>query len=168
MDRLPIYQTRSTRCLYPRRRPRQRVAMWLAGVVALLLLAIGLGHGFVALARGDATTPGAAAPANATRHNTAEQLREAVGRSPAATQPVATSLPAPAAQIVDTGGVGLLLRPTPGTDQPPLDVLPEGAVVALVGPEQASAGQLWRMVRDEQGREGWVAAGYLQQLPAEG
>ena len=42
---------------------------------------------------------------------------------------------------------------------------PEGAVMAVIGPEQTTEGRGWLPVRDAQGRVGWLASEYLTPEP---
>lgn len=80
----------------------------------------------------------------------------AMSAPPAATRPVASSL-----QVGNTGGLGVNLRPTPGTAQAPITALPEGTRLQALGETMSSGGRDWVKVRDASGSVGWVARAYL-------
>ncbi|MFN0074473.1 MAG: hypothetical protein ACKVVP_23575 [Chloroflexota bacterium] len=67
----------------------------------------------------------------------------------------------PSARVAGTGGEGVVLRSEASRAASMLTVVPEGAVVTLIGPEQVTEGRAWRPVRDSVGRVGWLAAEYL-------
>jgi hypothetical protein len=78
--------------------------------------------------------------------------------------------PVPVAQqrplyVTNTGADGLTLRRAPAADGERIAVLPNGAAVTPMGPEQQADGRSWRQVRDAQGREGWVASELLSASP---
>jgi hypothetical protein len=58
------------------------------------------------------------------------------------------------------GAAGLSLRSTPGTGDR-LKVLPDGEELIALGEEQQVAGRSWKLVKDTDGTEGWVAAEFL-------
>lgn len=68
-------------------------------------------------------------------------------------------------RVVNTGGSGLNLRPVPNANNAPIKMLPEGTIVAIIGPD-ANEGQFtWKHVRDPEGAEGWVGSSFLQPVP---
>lgn len=89
--------------------------------------------------------------------------------SPAAAAPPPpspTAVPPRFARIVNTNGLGVFLREEPGAQgnriQP---AIAEGAIVKLVGPEQAVQAQTWRLCEVEgRGVQGWAPAQYLLQV----
>ncbi len=95
--------------------------------------------------------------------------------TPVAPQPTPTAGPPPPVSptptrvptgvVTGTAGGGLWLRAAPGFSGETLIVLPEGTVVQLLEGQQEVDGTLWQQVRTEDGREGWVAASYLQINP---
>jgi len=68
--------------------------------------------------------------------------------------------PAPNARVTGTGADGLILRAEASRTASMIAVEPEGTVVTIIGPEQATD-RSWLPVRDAQGRVGWLAAEYL-------
>ncbi len=62
--------------------------------------------------------------------------------------------------ISRTGGARVRLRSEPGGNT--IALLPEGTVVIVLGEPQEHNGLLWIPVRDAAGREGWVAADYVE------
>jgi hypothetical protein len=171
MDNLPIYQTRSTRVLYPRRRWPRRLLLALG--VGALLIAVGalLGQSFLARAEVVAQHSPLAPPVPATV--TAGVTRaEPAGEAPARADRAPHLEPAPTASaasplqahVAGTEGLGLLLRAAPDTGSQPLAILPEGALVTLAGETLAGPDRAWVPVRDAAGSEGWVAAEYLAPL----
>lgn len=64
------------------------------------------------------------------------------------------------AWVAGTDGLGLRLRSAPGLGASILLVMPEGAVVTLLGGAQVADGYLWRQV-SYAGQEGWAASQYL-------
>ena len=91
--------------------------------------------------------------------------------------PAATSTPPPptapptrepdALVVVNTGALGLSVRPAPGSPDR-LTSVADGARLAPTGEEQQAGGRAWRKVRVPDGREGWVAAEFTRAAPAEG
>jgi hypothetical protein len=67
--------------------------------------------------------------------------------------------------VANTGSDGLSLRSTPATDGERIALLPEGSPVTPTGQEEQTGGRRWRQIRDQQGREGWVAADFLSASP---
>ncbi len=81
--------------------------------------------------------------------------------------PTTTPTPSPTptfsprlAVISRTGGSGVHLRADPGGKI--IAVLREGAIVIVLGEPVEVQGRLWLPVRDASGREGWVAADYVE------
>ena len=68
--------------------------------------------------------------------------------------------PAPNARVTGTGSDGLILRAEASRTASMVAVEPEGTVVVIIGPEQATD-RSWLPVRDAQGRVGWLASEYL-------
>jgi beta-lactamase class A len=66
----------------------------------------------------------------------------------------------PRAIVINTQGIGLRLRQTPGGNE--IAILPEGSVVILLeeAPREVD-GTLWRQVQSGNGDIGWVGADYL-------
>ncbi len=62
--------------------------------------------------------------------------------------------------VVNAAPDGVRLRPTPG-DGDPLKILADGSQVTALSDIRAVAGTDWRLVRDESGAEGWIAAEFL-------
>ncbi len=78
--------------------------------------------------------------------------------------PTATATPTPTftpalLRVLHTGGRGLLLRQSP--DGPVIGALNPGAPLWLLHVFQQQDGYVWGLVRDEQGRIGWVALPYV-------
>ncbi len=74
------------------------------------------------------------------------------------TLPVSTS--ATSARVAGTFGLGLRLHSAPSLSSPVLLVMPEGAVVTLLGGTQSADGHLWRNIGYGT-QTGWAAAEYL-------
>jgi hypothetical protein len=64
-------------------------------------------------------------------------------------------------QIANTDGQGARLRAEPSRSARSLQVVPDGAPVEAVGPEQDGEGLRWRPVRTPDGTKGWIAASLL-------
>jgi hypothetical protein len=73
--------------------------------------------------------------------------------------PSATPTP-PSLRVANTGGNGANLRDAPATGRV-LIILSDGALVAVVGPDQQASGKTWKEVRDGAGHVGWIVADYL-------
>lgn len=65
------------------------------------------------------------------------------------------------ARVTGTGGDGLILRAEASRASAQLGVIPEGAVVTVIGPEQFNDSRSWRPVRDGGGQVGWLASEFL-------
>jgi hypothetical protein len=91
--------------------------------------------------------------------------------------PAATATPPPptarptqepdALLVVNTGALGLSVRPAPGSPDR-LTSVTDGTRLAPTGEEQQAGTRIWRKVRVPDGREGWVAAEFTRAAPAEG
>jgi hypothetical protein len=82
--------------------------------------------------------------------------------------PDATMLPTMTVSIANaqvrvngTGAAGLFLRQAPSRTAEVLKTLPDGAVLQVVGANKTVEDVVWRNVRDSDGNEGWVSAGYV-------
>jgi hypothetical protein len=94
------------------------------------------------------------------------------------TVPAVVSAPSPipsntpltrTARVTSGGQGGANLRREPSMTSPLVTVVPEGAAVRILGPEQRSAdGQLWRQVEDSRGQQGWMVATALVETAASG
>jgi hypothetical protein len=86
---------------------------------------------------------------------------------PATAPPAPTATPAPRqARVANTSGLGANLRREPATTAPQVSVIPENAVVRILGPEERGPdGRLWRQIEDPRGNQGWIPADFLVELP---
>jgi HAE1 family hydrophobic/amphiphilic exporter-1 len=64
-------------------------------------------------------------------------------------------------QVGNTDGLGVNLRPSPGTTQPAITALPEGTRLQPLGQTTSAGGHVWIKVRDASGAVGWVAQDYV-------
>jgi hypothetical protein len=65
------------------------------------------------------------------------------------------------AEVVDTGGIGVIVRNGPSTSNIQLTIAAEGSIVFVIeGPEEGGTYQWW-LVRLGDGTEGWAAADFL-------
>src|SRR6185503_5672134 len=83
-------------------------------------------------------------------------------------QALSSSRPMPPlsiAVVTKTNGLGVWVRREPAGE--PIKVWPEGAPMAIIGPDQQAAGIVWRHVRTLDAESGWVAADYLADADAE-
>jgi hypothetical protein len=70
------------------------------------------------------------------------------------------------AAVVNTGGIGVTVRGGPGTNNQPITVAAEGAVLLVLdGPTTGGEFQWWQ-VQLSDGTEGWVAADFLEPAAA--
>ncbi|KAB8143261.1 SH3 domain-containing protein [Chloroflexia bacterium SDU3-3] len=86
-------------------------------------------------------------------------------------QPTVTpAAPPPAAatgqfRVKGTDGEGLFLRSAPGTSgSTPIDVLPDGTIVTVIGDDEIGQDYTWKHIRAPSGKEGWAAAKFLEQV----
>ena len=81
---------------------------------------------------------------------------------PAGGQPLAAA-PArpPGLQVGNTGGAGVNVRESPGTQARRVTALSDGAQLVSTGETAESGGQVWMKVRGPNGAVGWVAKDYL-------
>jgi SH3-like domain-containing protein len=82
--------------------------------------------------------------------------------------PDATSLPTMTVSMSNaqvrvngTGAAGLFLRKDPSRTAEVLKTLPDGTTLQIVGANKTVDDVVWRNVRDSDGNEGWVSAGYV-------
>jgi len=64
-------------------------------------------------------------------------------------------------QVANTDGQGARLREQPSRSARSIQVVPDGAMVVAVGPEQDGEGLRWRPVKTADGARGWIAASLL-------
>jgi hypothetical protein len=136
------------------------VMMGLLGVVS----ALGFGTSVLAAIPTPTPTPTStptATPtptATATPTVTPTSTATATATSTATDTPTFTPTP-PRAIVVGTNFQGAILRDGPnGT---PLDFVAEGERLLVIGGPEQSAGQLWWLVRKEDGAEGWLVGDFL-------
>lgn len=68
--------------------------------------------------------------------------------------------------MANTSGAGANLRADPGAQGRRTKLLADGSLVDLVDPGREVEGVLWRLVRDETGEVGWIAAEFLSPVTA--
>lgn len=111
------------------------------------------------------------APTTTSRLNATQEREGRVARPTAsadrpasAASPTVVSTPNVGAgrelRVANTGGDGVYLRRAPAMGEP-LQILAEGAVVAVVGPSREVDGRSWQQVQVPDGTVGWVAAEFL-------
>lgn len=90
-----------------------------------------------------------------------------VPHTPTPAPPSTTTVapPTPDIRVVTASGDGLYLRPKPDAAVI-LTVIPDKAMVVVLGPRQEAAGQEWTYIRLANGQQGWVASAYLAPIPA--
>ncbi|MFQ5921655.1 MAG: DUF389 domain-containing protein [Anaerolineales bacterium] len=105
-------------------------------------------------------TPTATATATATDTPTVTPTSTATptATSTATNTPTLTPTP-PLAIVLGTNFQGAILRDTP--DGAPLDFVAEREPLLVIGGPEQSAGQLWWLVRKEDGAEGWLLGDFL-------
>lgn len=64
-------------------------------------------------------------------------------------------------RVSGTGAAGLFLRKAPSRSAEVLKTLPDGTTLQIVGANKTVDDVVWRNVRDSNGVEGWVSAGYV-------
>ncbi len=83
-----------------------------------------------------------------------------------------TSTPAPnparVVRVANTESLGANLRRAPSASSQRITVLPDGAELDLVGPDQVAEGRTWRHVQDEAGDRGWILSEFLVEEPVAG
>lgn len=80
---------------------------------------------------------------------------------------IATPEPTPVAERVKvsfTNGLGVNMRAKAGERAARIKTMPEGAVLEIVGADQAADGLIWRQVKDTAGATGWVASKFVARL----
>jgi hypothetical protein len=65
-------------------------------------------------------------------------------------------------RIVNTDGEGVRLRAQPSRAAQAITVVPPDAKVEASGPAEAHGDLTWQHVRTQDGKEGWIAADFLQ------
>lgn len=65
-------------------------------------------------------------------------------------------------KVTNTGGQGVNMRAEPSANAARVDVLTEGAILEVIGPDVQAEGRTWRSLKDKSGKTGWVAADFLQ------
>jgi hypothetical protein len=70
------------------------------------------------------------------------------------------------ARVIDTGGVGLVLRGGPSTSNVQIMLVDEGSLLLVIGGPEEGSDLLWWQVEVEEGVEGWVAAQFLEPAAA--
>jgi hypothetical protein len=68
--------------------------------------------------------------------------------------------------VIDTGGIGLVLRGGPSTSNVQIMLVDEGSYLLVIGGPQEGSDFLWWQVEVEEGVEGWVAAQFLEPAAA--
>jgi hypothetical protein len=108
-------------------------------------------------------TPTPTPTAEPTPESVATAMPTAIEPTPTSTRSTAPAGPASVerVRVVGTDGDGVSLRAEPSTTARRLEVLPEGTVLEVVGPDRQAEGRTWRNVRKPGGPSGWVAAQYL-------
>ncbi|MCO5184483.1 MAG: SH3 domain-containing protein [Anaerolineae bacterium] len=66
------------------------------------------------------------------------------------------------ASVANTGGIGVTVRGGPSTNNAPLLIAPEAAIVEIIGGPTEGSGFTWWQLRLEDGTEGWAAADFLE------
>jgi hypothetical protein len=64
-------------------------------------------------------------------------------------------------RVANTGGQGARLRAGPSPEADPISVLEDGTLVQPIGPGIERGEQRWRLVRVEDGSQGWIAGDLL-------
>ena len=64
-------------------------------------------------------------------------------------------------RVNGTGAAGLFLRKAPSRSAEVVKTLNDGTVLDIVGNNKTAEDVEWRNVRDSDGNEGWVSAGYV-------
>lgn len=138
-----------------------RIALIVAGVVALLILAL--------IVFKPRSNSGVGVDTAATSSALGSQVDSSALPTPTvlAEQQTAAAADSSAAQgvqfrVFNTGVEGLFLRPDPNVNNQPITTLPEGTVVTIIGDDFNGPDRVWKNIRTAEGSEGWVASDYLQ------
>lgn len=132
---------------------------WLAAVAAILVLLLILSLALRNPRRTTQTAEGLSATSAVVSATDSPLLLQATVTTP----PQPTTPPAPAAfTVTGTESQGLLLRSDHSTNAEALETLPDGTRVERIGEDFTGSDHVWRNVRSPSGKEGWVAADYLQ------
>jgi len=75
--------------------------------------------------------------------------------------PTPSASPATGLVVANTNGLGVNLRAGPGTNNPTVTTLPDGAAVIPLGPTRSVNGTTWVQARNGGGNVGWVDGDYL-------
>jgi hypothetical protein len=70
------------------------------------------------------------------------------------------------ARVVDTGGVGLVMRGGPSTSNVQVTLVDEGGYLLVIGGPEEGNDFLWWQVELEDGTAGWVAAQFIEPAAA--
>jgi hypothetical protein len=93
---------------------------------------------------------------------------QAAATPPRAPTPAATPAPGPPTEhwllVQHTDGLGLVLRPAPGSPERVL-TLQEGARLRVIGDPVEQAGRSWLPVASPSGKSGWVAGDFVAPAP---
>lgn len=142
--------------------PSRRTVLPLALGFGLIALAVGAVVMLTSLSRPTGTQSGVVA--------TSSPIPSASPRGllppalPTATSPVPSPPVTRRARVVNTSGQGALIRREPSVNAPNNGLVPENGVVELLGPEETVQAQVWRLVDDGQGNQGWIRADFLNTL----
>lgn len=64
-------------------------------------------------------------------------------------------------RVNGTGAAGLFLRKVPSRTAEVIKTVPDGTTLQIIGANKTVDDVVWRNVRDSDGNEGWVSAGYV-------
>ncbi|MFV1859524.1 MAG: DUF389 domain-containing protein [Anaerolineales bacterium] len=103
-------------------------------------------------------TPTATATATATPTLTPTSTTTPTATSTATNTPTLTPTP-PSGIVLGTNFQGAILRDAP--DGVPVDFVAESELLLVIGGPEQSSGQLWWLVRKEDGAEGWLLGDFL-------
>lgn len=136
------------------------VMMGLLGVVS----AVGFGTSVLAALPTPTPTPTLTPTATATATATATPTVTPTNTSTSTPTSTATHTPTftptpPLAIVLGTNFQGAILRDAP--DGVPLDFVAEREALLVIGGPEQSAGQIWWLVRKEDGAEGWLLGDFL-------
>jgi hypothetical protein len=140
---------------------------WPSAVVGLALaIFVVVGVSWMAAPR-RVERPIAVAAAETTAATVAAEPVPTAIPTPIPPPPTAVPEPTPVVEKVKvsgTAGAGVNLRAKAGEKGQRLKSMPEGAVLEIVGTDQAADGLTWRNVRDSSGATGWMAGKFLARV----
>jgi hypothetical protein len=143
--------------------PRARVTLPILIGLALIALAVGAVLLISTTSRSTSNVPTSASAV--TSPIPSASPKPSVPASQPTVTPQPTSEPVVLrARVVNTGGVGALVRVEPSVNAPNVGLVREDGIVTLLGPEETVQAQVWRQVQDDQGNQGWIRADYLSQI----